>query len=282
MSKTILVPTDFSPNALKAAKYALTMCERMDCTVHLLHAYAAFHSAFQGELANQTDEQRAELGAYKGMRSFLEMLGVDGNDARISTSVVKADLVDAVERYVSQHDIPLIVMGTHGASGLKMGLLGSNTYDVTKIVNVPVLVMPLNAVDVEPENAVFFTDYQEADTETLLGLVSLFGHLIKKCTLVHIHEGDTAPNTADREKLEAWKAQLKISSGFSRLDSELIHAKESIAVVDEILDRYNATLTVLTLIGGRSFFEKLTQKSLAKAIIHQPKTPVLLLGDRRD
>ncbi|WP_188753085.1 universal stress protein [Parapedobacter defluvii] len=279
MEKVILVPTDFSPNAVKAAQYALKLSETMVCKVYLLHAYMAFHSAFQSELANRTDEQRAEAGAQKGMSGFLEALGLDKDSPQISTGIVKADLTDAVERFIAENKNVLIIMGTHGASGVKMGLLGSNTYDVAKVASVPILIMPLNAVDIKPEKVTFFTDYQEADNETLKWLVTLFGDLIWKCTLVHIHEESTPPTEEDRQKLEAWKERLGSMASPVQLDSELVHGRESIALVDEILGRHNASLTVLTLVGGRSFFEKLMHKSLAKAIIHQPKTPVLLLRD---
>ena len=74
MKKVILVPTDFSPNAVKAARFVLKVGEAGDYDVHFLHAYTAFYSAFQSELANRTDEQRAQLGAQKGMLGFLETL----------------------------------------------------------------------------------------------------------------------------------------------------------------------------------------------------------------
>lgn len=282
MKKIILVPTDFSPNAVKATQYALKMSRATDCRVHLLHAYTAFHSAFQSELANQTDEQRAQLGAQKGMHGFLETLELTNGDAGISTSIEKADLADAVDHYINgNNETALIVMGTHGASGVKMGLLGSNTYDVAKVANVPLLIMPLNAIDVKPEKVIFFTDYQEADKDTFIGLITLFGGLVRKCTLVHIHEGNVPPTANDKQKLAAWKEQLGSAASPVQLDIELVHGRESIALVDEILDKHNASLTVLTLVGGRGFFEKLMHKSLAKAIIHQPKTPVLLLTGTR-
>ena len=165
--------------------------------------------------------------------------------------------MDAIERYIGGNDTAMIVMGTHGASGVKMDLLGSNTYEVAKEASVPMLVIPLNGTDVKPEKVIFFTDYREADQYTLLSLVNLFGHLIRKCTLVHIHEESAPPTAGDEQKLTTWKEQLQGAVPHVRLDSELVHGKESIALVDDILDRYNASLTVLTVVGGRGFFPRL-------------------------
>ena len=249
----------------------------MGYDLHILHAYMAFHSAFKSNLANQTDENRAALGAHKDMLRFLQSLGPLAETPHVSSSEVKAGLVEAVSHYANNDKTELIVMGTHGASGLKMGLLGSNTYDIAKAAVAPLLIIPPNTLFSDLANVVFFTDYQDGDKETWKGLISLFGGFIKQCTLVHIHEGDEPPTAADQEKLDQWRVELEGEAGFSGLATELVHGKESVDVVNETIDRLQATLTVLTLVGGRSFFEKLIHKSLAKAIIHQPKTPVLLI-----
>ena len=77
MRQIILVPTDFSNNSLTATYYALELAQNMHVDIHILHAYRPFTSAFQSPLANQTDEQRARLGAEKGLAYFTEKLGND-------------------------------------------------------------------------------------------------------------------------------------------------------------------------------------------------------------
>ncbi len=278
MKKTIVVPTDFSSNALTATQYAVKLSQKMGLNLHILHAYMAFRSAFQSELANQTDERRATLGAQKGMQSFLQSLGQHAEQPHVSSSTIKAGLVEAVTRFTRDENTELIVMGTHGASGLKMGLLGSNTYDIAKAAFAPLLIIPANTVVDLVWHVVFFTDYQDGDKVTWNGLISLFGRFIKQCTLVHIHQENEPPTVADQEKLDQWRVQLESVARFSGLATELVQGKESVDIVNETIDRLQATLTVLTLVGGRSFFEKLTHKSLAKAIIHQPKVPVLLIN----
>lgn len=276
MKKTIVVPTDFSNNALTATQYAIKLAKKTGYNVHILHAYMSFRSAFQSDLANQTDEKRATLGAQKGMESFLQSLGPLAEKPDVSSGEVKAGLVEAISDFTMADHTELIVMGTHGASGLKMGLLGSNTYDIAKAAIAPLLIIPSNTLFNGLGNIVFFTDYQDGDKDTWKRLNSLFGRFIKQCTLVHIHEENGPPTDVDQEKLDRWKAELEGTTGFSGLATQLVHGKESVDIVNETIDRLGATLTALTLIGGRSFFEKLAHKSLAKAIIHQPKTPVFI------
>jgi len=278
MKKTILVPTDFSNNSLAATQYAIKLAEKTGHNVHILHAYMVFHSAFQSNLANQTDEKRATMEAQKGKQRFLQSLGPLAEKPNVSSSEAQGGLVGVVSDYTANHHVELIIMGTHGASGLKMGLLGSNTYDIAKAAVAPLLIIPPDTPVGDLGSVVFFTDYQAGDRETWKGLIALFGSFTKRCTLVHIHEENGPPTAEDGEKLAQWRKELEDVSGFSGLAAELVQGKESVDIVNEIIDRLQATLTVLTLVGGRSFFEKLTHKSLAKAIIHQPKTPVLLIN----
>src|SRR5690554_6155999 len=105
MNKTTVVPTDFSSHALIAAKYAIKLSEKMGHDLHMLHGYMAFHSAFQSDRANQTDEKRAIIGAQKGMQSFLQSLGPLAEKPHVSASEVKADLVDAVNGYAKDENI---------------------------------------------------------------------------------------------------------------------------------------------------------------------------------
>lgn len=279
MTKKIIVPTDFSTNALIAAQYAIGLASKVGAEILLLHAYVAFHSPFQSELANQTDEQRARIGAEKGMKAFLESLKDGGGQSGVGAVVMKAELVEAVKANIVEHAADLVVMGTHGAAGLKKGLLGSNTYDVAMQVDNPLIIVPPDSVAVPDfSHVAFFTDYQDADAATLKGLISLTGNLVKRCTLVHIHEGMAAPSADERERLEQWKIRLEAVSDSIPLATELVHHREDLEFVTQTIDRLDASMVALSLKGGRSFFERLTHKSLAKEIIHQPAIPVLLLG----
>lgn len=272
MKKTILVPTDFSTNALIATEYALSLARILHSDIHVLHAYSVFTSAFQSQLANETDSQRAKLGAEKGMREFLEKIDTEGG-VTITSSIIKMNVIEAVSQYTSNQNVILIIMGTHGTSGPRKDLLGSNTYDVAKHSTVPLLVIPENSKKFKLDRAVFFTDYQDGDIRVLTTMKRLLGTQIKSCTFVHIAKQDTAD---ERQKLLAWVDKLKEESGHNSLDSYLVSDKERLAVVNDTIDQLGADLCLLTLVGGRSFFEKLMNKSLAREIILNPKVPILL------
>ncbi|MFC3196726.1 universal stress protein [Parapedobacter deserti] len=281
MAQTILVPTDFSNNATAATRYAIWLARKLRHNVHILHAYLPFTSAFQSPNANETEEQRARLGAEKSMATFLAGFE-DMNGVQISHSLVKNTLVAAVEEYVERNPTAILIMGTHGASGTRRDILGSNTYDVSKSVSVPLLVVPDQPVRFDIGHVAFFTDYHKDDVQSLNDIKAVFGDALEKCTLVHVVGEGVVPTEADTQKLEDWKSSLAQQTGFERLDAQLIQGKENVEVVEETVDRLQADLTLLTLVGGRNFLENLLHKSMAKTIIISPKTPVFLSAKKMD
>src|SRR5690554_2362472 len=116
MSKeVILVPVDFSNNALIASRYACELGRLTGRSIHLLHAYQPFTSAFQSPLANKTDEERAKRGAEKNLAEFLENLG-DPVGVTLTTGILRSNLLDAIKSYLENNPVALVVMGTHGES----------------------------------------------------------------------------------------------------------------------------------------------------------------------
>ena len=275
MKKTIVVPTDFSHNALVAARYALQFAAQQDYDLHFLHAYQPFTSAFQNPRAIQEDESKIRQEAEADMRGFLAKL--EANEAlKIASTTVAGTLVDTLTQFIKDHAVGLVIMGTHGASGTRKDVLGSNTYDVAKSSPVPLIVVPEHLTGFRLDKAVFFTDYQPSDKQTLQALQKVLSDRPVPCTLVHIAPRDKEDSPHDL-KLEEWKQKLEGQTGYDLLHSQVVRDREKLERVNAIIDDLAADLTVLTLVGGRGFIEKLFHKSLARQIVLDPKRPVLLV-----
>ncbi|PVH24692.1 universal stress protein [Sphingobacterium corticibacter] len=277
MANTILVPVDYSENALSAAHYACSLAKLLNCNIELLHAYQPFTSSFQSPLANQTDKQRAAIGAEKGMSEFLGKLKLDkGNNLEIQSTLFEGPLLESVEHACKTDQISLIVMGTHGASGIRADLIGSNTYHVAKSVVKPLIVVPHNYIMNGSLNAVFFSDFHKDDKYTGNVFAKIFKEYFSKISLIHIlSKEQIADQTA--AKLESWHSVLKPILQM-QLENAIVDQPETIETVNRILEQSSADMCLLTLAHDRNFFENLFQKSLAKAIILNPRCPVFLAG----
>jgi nucleotide-binding universal stress UspA family protein len=118
-ARTILVPTDFSDTAQAAVRVARTYAAALSAGVHLLHIAARDEQATTALL---TDEANA----------FGPGIGV-------TTAVRFGDPAHAIAEYARGHGIELIVMGTHGRTGVSRALLGSVAERVVRKAPCPVL-----------------------------------------------------------------------------------------------------------------------------------------------
>jgi nucleotide-binding universal stress UspA family protein len=138
--KLILVPTDFSAPAAHALRYAAALGARFEA--HLLVIYADLfvpHVDFTISAAGVFDIGREDLieAAREQLQTFAE--------TNISTAmpydvrVMAGTPVDTILAQVRESGANLIVMGTHGRTGLRRLLFGSVTEAVMRVAPVPVI-----------------------------------------------------------------------------------------------------------------------------------------------
>jgi nucleotide-binding universal stress UspA family protein len=136
MYDTILVPTDGSSAVVEAVERAVDLAERYDATVHAL--YVVDSSAY-GTLDTSTSvvvdalEDEGET-AVTYVADQAESAGVP-----VETAVVHGTPHRTIMDYVDEHDVDLVVMGTHGRRGFDRFLLGSVTEKVVRTAPVPVM-----------------------------------------------------------------------------------------------------------------------------------------------
>lgn len=131
----ILVPTDGSTHAVRAAEYAVDLASTYGAVLHVLyvvdvrtsHADAPVddESTTRGESAVETV---TDLAAARGVP--------------VETEIRVGLPHQAIVEYTDDHDTDLVVMGTHGTSGLERYLIGSVAERVVRLSDVPVMCVP--------------------------------------------------------------------------------------------------------------------------------------------
>lgn len=135
--RRILFPTDFSKPAKEAQKYATTLAEKFGAELHVLHVvpeiilpatdtYTAWtlpEGGMKAQLESAEKQLQSEFGAIPGSRC----------------SVVVGFPVEETMKYAADNDVDLIVVGTHGHTGLSHLLLGSVAEKLVRLAKCPVL-----------------------------------------------------------------------------------------------------------------------------------------------
>jgi nucleotide-binding universal stress UspA family protein len=154
MYSQVLVPLDGSEVSERALPHAQNLAAAFGARVHLLqvislsHEYEIYRGAGEGgltameysiEMAEQvTAARQTRAEEYlKATAARLEAHGIP-----VQTSVRQGSTLDNITNCVAENGIDLIVMSTHGRSGLPRFFIGSVTDRVIRFSHVPVLAIP--------------------------------------------------------------------------------------------------------------------------------------------
>ena len=138
--RRILVPVDFSATSDIALRYAIDMAARLSATIHLIHVieaqgYTAPSDGYRSQRASRQWQVTKEL-----QRQLTETTTrcVEGGVEAIA-HIVSGKPAAVVVEQAFERGIDLIVMGTHGRSGVAHLLLGSVAERVVRSAPCPVL-----------------------------------------------------------------------------------------------------------------------------------------------
>lgn len=162
---SILLPTDFSDNAMNAIKYALQFFKYHKVDFYFMHAYKnEFYDHDDLKSRNEYDAVLARIKkeSEAQLNNLLVQVKELAPNPRYTYFTISANntLVDEANTIAEGKNIDLIVMGTKGKSNERKIVFGSQTFQVLKYVSCPVLAIPTNYTNTQPKQILFPTNYQ--------------------------------------------------------------------------------------------------------------------------
>jgi len=144
MYDTVLVPTDGTEHAERAAAHAQYLATMFDATVHVITVVDVQAAAGPFD-AGGVDTAFVERLEAEGERAVAAIESTFDGDA-IETAVLRGRPEEAILDYTDEHGVDLIAMGTHGRTGVNRYISGSVTEAVVRHAEVPVLTVRKTAV----------------------------------------------------------------------------------------------------------------------------------------
>lgn len=147
MISKILVPSDGSKTAKKAAAYAIDLAKQLNASILILSVIEQRQLIAKTVPASKTaihtmepvDDYLREI-AERSIEEILKMC--DKNSVVSEMSIKKGHPVDVIVKEAKKYKADLIVMGSHGRSALSATILGSVSYGVIhNDKNIPVLIV---------------------------------------------------------------------------------------------------------------------------------------------
>jgi len=152
--ENILVPIDFSDSSRKAFYVALKLARKFDATTHMLHVVEPIASFDSGE---DMDRQAGEVARIEdGVKRRVDDLFQEGGLAEVDRRKVKVEIKAGkpyleILRYAYHGSVDVIVMGSHGYTGVKRMLVGSQTEKVVHRAHCMVLTVKADDFKIESD-----------------------------------------------------------------------------------------------------------------------------------
>lgn len=267
--KKILVPTDFSDCANNAATIALQIAQSADAQIDFFHILVTPIDWVKLDIQKekQYPEIKQQIGYAKSelnrWRNAAQQLGLKSE--KILTF---SQGTEVIVEHAQSHQYDLIVMGSHGASGLKEAFIGSNTQKLILAAATPVLIIKDRVEKLEVKNIVFASTFVEEVHHP-------FHHIIDFADLMNAHINllyINAPNHFEESKKSEGRMKSflnKCPRGTCSINVYNDFSPEK-GILHFAADRTMDLIAVVTH-GKRGLF----QSSLTERLVNHSQLPIL-------
>lgn len=279
----ILVPSDFSENAVNAFKYALHIASKQDATITTLHVYSLSVSSLemgtppelmQSILENQETREEEH---YQEFTKKLHQQATAENLEHVAVNhkLIEGLVVDVIVQETKDSQPDLVILGTDGVDNLVDRLFGTTTSNVIEEVDCAVLTVPADAVYHGIHRIAYATDFNSEDVEALKEILEFAELFNATVHVVHVSEKD-APTDEDQRRMEELEERFISNEEAGKIIFDLIRSDDVMEGIEKYLD--SEAIDMLVMFKEKeSFWERMFNPSLTKKIALYGQKPLLVL-----
>ena len=274
--KNVLLPTDFSENSINAIKYAASFFKDSEVNFFVLNVQKTSEYTTSDLISSSanTSVYKAILDDNKKeLNKLISTLKTENASEKFSfEALLDFDVfTDAVQQAVKSNKIDLIIMGTNGATGAKEVIFGSNTINVIRHSNCPLIAIPEDYSFKKIESVLFSINNQNRFTQS--GIETLKEILIRyksKLKILEIKEEGVAP------------AGIKAKGSMEALFKDFEHTYHTLtgirasAAISAFEQLFPIDLHAI-FVEKESFFDRLLLGSETSRISYGSRVPLLIM-----
>jgi nucleotide-binding universal stress UspA family protein len=131
--KTIIVPVDFSKESMSGLEMAILMAAKAGSDIQMVHVISGASNMSHGMLEKEHDLAKTRFGEivenYKGKI----------NDINLSYIIKEGKIYQEIKNQAEAYENSMIILSTHGNSGIEEFFVGSNSYKIASSASRPVI-----------------------------------------------------------------------------------------------------------------------------------------------
>ncbi|MFL1896221.1 universal stress protein [Aquimarina sp. 2-A2] len=279
--KNVLLPTDFSDNAMNAIRYAMQLLKKEEVTFYLLNTFTpvSYHTGYLIE--NPTlygMEDVAMMNSKRDIERTEDKIKEEFDTSNFTFVRCSAfnTLIGEIKEMIDKYAIDLIIMGTKGATGAKEVFIGTHTMYTIKKAKCPVLAVPDNFEYEKPVDILFPTDFNLHTTNEFLPLIKdICEDHGSRLNILNAYYG---------VKLDAHQEEVKAYlDDYFKTNAHVFHIADGMDVMEAVEDfQKKIKINLLIMIHNRhSFFENLLFKPVINQIAYHTNIPFLVIPSEK-
>jgi len=197
--KKILVPVDFSQHSEYALEVAASIAKKQNAEIVALHMMGLTDAVVTRNQSREVFEAMYYMRlAETRFAEFLDKDYLEG--ITVTDTVHNYTNFSEINDVAKEMKIDLIIMGSHGTTGLKEVFVGSNTEKVVRTSEIPVLVIKHQATEFNPQLGIFACDFLVNSIAPYKKAKRMFDLLEIKMQPLYINLAGDFRNTREIEK----------------------------------------------------------------------------------
>ena len=268
----ILVPTDFSELSNNATRFAIKIANKLNGTVTLVHVMKTVTAvrATMQERIQKIEKELIQEATEKLEALEQEFARQAKFDQPIKLKIARGPgkFEETLQKEAKKAHAGLIIMGTHGASGLKKVMMGSNTTAVIGSSTIPVMAIPKQGEFKGFRNVIYATNLKSAEKELKL-LIPYVEKFNATLHLVHV--------TSSGDKVEALEekiAKIVDKAPYKKIVTMVLVDGDVDAALAQYINISKAEMLAM-FTRKLSFYEKLFDRSVTRRMAFHSTIPLL-------
>ena len=240
---SILIPTDFSVLSESALKVSIAIAKRQNAQVTLLHVVDLLPYLLPTEVLLSSSKEVLSRKEEE-LKELSEKIQKD-TGVKAVVKVLEGTPSDIICKLAYEENISLIVMGTHGVSGLREFFIGSEAFRVLKNATCPVLTIPGDWQKTDFEKVLFPVRLKPGTLDTYFYARPIVEKNNSELFLLGLY--DQKKDMVEEEILMSInKVKQQLDNDKVVFKSEISQSKDFPAKIIEMAKQYEADLIILT------------------------------------
>lgn len=267
--KKFLVPIDFSDASINSAKYAVALTNEIpDAEIILYHVFS--HITFS--TLTKKDEGSRQQVSEAALEEVKSKIGIGKHN--ISVVAEEGSFIENIINYVMGNDIEMVLMGITGSSRITQVFMGTNTLNVIRNVNSPVMIIPPDAYYRGLKKVVFISDFKDVARTTpfssLKNILDLFKPQLNILNVDSEHYVELTPEyKIERDEMEEKLGQYNPEFSFLR-------SYDFLDGISSYAETKNMDV-IITVPRKHSFLSQLFKTSNTKKLAYHSKVPIIAI-----